>query len=205
MLLRYDAFLSPECQQEKPPISTLWCSSVQTLGGRPLHFSASEQKQTWLPEDRENFPPACLYHTVLMLVSACTNDIIMFFFCFWFLILNMYNGTSWFSIWKYLFLLDGWMHVSRSLPGPPAFPVKCCTVLSLPGSNCYKIHSVAGRPLKRSDEQHKNFEESKFLLRDFFFPFSVVFISVEIKAAVENRRVLSTGSGPFVSPPRNSL
>lgn len=138
-------------------------------------------------------------------VGFCVYERYRHGFFFWFLILNMYNGTSWFSIWKYLFLLDGWMHVSRSLPGPPAFPVKCCTVLSLPGSDCYKIHSVAGHPLRDLTNSTRNLRSQNSFSGNFFFPFSVVFISVEIKAAVENRRALSTGSGPFVSPPRNSL
>lgn len=82
--------LSTESQQEKTLISTVWLSSGLMLRGRPLHFSAGEQKQTLFPEDREKFPPKRLYQISLSVDLRRCHQRQRFYFDFTF-----FSGGGW--------------------------------------------------------------------------------------------------------------
>lgn len=141
-----------ECQQEKTLISILLLGSGQTAAA---FFSAGERKQTSFPEDRvqRNSLPDFFINSGYKLSSVCTEDArhhadTLYLFICSLIMQREIIETPEFTIWKRLSPLDWWIHVCRSLPRPPAFPVKCCTVMTLLGDHCCKIHWVTGSPLK---------------------------------------------------------
>lgn len=118
-------------------------------------FSAGERKQTSFPEDRvqRNSLPNFFINSGCKLSSVCTEDArhhvnTLYLFICSLIMEREIIETPEFTIWKRLSLLDWRIHVCRSLPRPPAFPVKCCTVMTLLGNHCCKIHWVTGSPLK---------------------------------------------------------
>lgn len=128
-------------------LSLAFCCWAQAKRLLLFFFSVGERKQTLFPEDRvqRNSLPNFFINSGCKLSSVCTEDArhhadtLYLFICSVIMEREIIESPE-FTIWKRLSLLDWWIHVCGSLPGPPAFPVKCCTVMRLLGNHCCKIH-----------------------------------------------------------------